>query len=107
MAPVENHELEVVNFSSKCSGYWTRVQVVNNREMKSVLDYCIMNSALGKKVESMLIDEDKVLCPFRIVKDKKNNSTIQKYSDHNALLVKINITYKDARRETKTENIEG
>ena len=36
-----------------------------------------------------------------------NKSIIQKYSDHNALLVKINITYQDARRETKTQAIEG
>ena len=54
---VNNHELEVMNFNPKCTGYWTRVQTVNNEEVRSVLDYCIINSALASKVESMLIDE--------------------------------------------------
>ena len=102
---VKEHKLEVLNFDDKCTGYWTRVQNVNGVEEKSVIDYCITNSTFANQLNTMLIDEDKVLCPFRIIKHK-DNKIIQKYSDHNALLVKFKVSVKEARKE-KNCKIDG
>ena len=88
---INEHELEVLNYNLSCTGKWTRVQNVCGEEIKSVLDYCITNTQLANSMESMLIDEEKVFCPFRIIKPKKGEIH-QQYSDHNALLVKFNIT---------------
>ncbi len=35
---LDYHELKVLNFDSKTTGYWTRVQTVCKKEVKSVLD---------------------------------------------------------------------
>ena len=50
----------------------------------------------------MVIDEDKLMCPFRVKKYKGKNPT-QLYSDHNALLVKFKISVRDARNGTKSK----
>ena len=102
---IEDHSLKVMNFSSKCHGYWTRVQKVNGVVIKSVLDYYITNTNLEHKLKSMLIDEQKLICPFRVRKstNKSDGSGIngysQVFSDHNALLVSLTISYKEVKRE--------
>ena len=59
-----NARLSVLNFSDKCTGKWTHV--IRTREKKSVLDYIIVNDSLKLRVQSLLIDESMVLCPYRV-----------------------------------------
>ena len=60
---------------------------------------------IANQLNTMLIDEDKVLCPFRIIKHK-DDRIIQKYSDHNAFLMKLKVSVKEARKE-KNCKIDG
>ena len=95
------HGLEVLNFNKKCTGRWTRVQEVCGETVRSVLDYCISSPKLANNLESMMIDEEKVLCPFRV--KKSDGNLTQVYSDHNALLSQFNVSVKEARKEKKVE----
>ena len=97
--------LEVMNFKSLCSGYWTRVQNVNGVVNKSVIDYCITNSTFSNNLQKMVIDEEKVLCPFRVKKANKEEKEksggteyTHQYSDHNSLLMDFRVRYKESKQ---------
>ena len=92
---VENHELDILNFSSKCSGKFTHV--IRTTGASSVLDYALTTSELARCVESILIDEDCVICPFGT--KKKKGTTSQKFSDHNPILISFCIEHQ--KRNTK------
>ena len=94
---IKSHELKVMNFEDKCTGFWTRKQMVKGNPVISVLDYCISNIAMADKLEDMLIDEERIISPFSIKCTKKGAR--QQYSDHNALLITFSISYKMARTE--------
>ena len=93
---IENHSLKVLNFDKCCKGKWTRVQIVNGVEVKSVLDYCLSSGEVVERLESMIIDEEKLFCPFRVMKIKKVAQP--KYSDHNALLMVFKMSYRETRK---------
>ena len=63
---IEVNKLSVINFSDKCTGKWTHV--IRTREKKSVLDYIIVDDSLKLRVQSLLIDESTVWCPYRVDK---------------------------------------
>ena len=81
---IEKYSLQVLNFHPECTGKWTRVEVKNNVEQKSVLDYAITNNLLHSRVESVHIDEERLITPFRI--GCKNKVT---HTDHNTILSKL------------------
>ena len=98
---LDTFSLKVMNFSNLCTGKWTRVQSVDGIEEKSVLDYCITNGKICELMESMTVDEEKLLCPFRIIKTKATRKQI--FSDHNALFMTFRMTYSEMKR--KNENV--
>ena len=102
---INHHSLTVLNFKESCVGVWTRVQSVNKVINESVLDYGISNSFLADRLDSLLIEEEKILCPFRVIKRKKN--VHQNYSDHNALLFTFSMRYSDSRKPLIKENVPG
>ena len=55
-------------------------------QKRSILDYVLTNSKLLSKVNEMIVDENKQYCVFEL---EKNGKT---YSDHNAILLKLNLT---------------
>ena len=59
--------------------------IIKGVEVKSVLDYCLSSGEVVQRLESMLIDEEKLFCPFRVKKIQK--VAHPQYSDHNALLM--------------------
>ena len=89
--------LEVLNFSSKCSGKWTHV--IRTTGQTSVLDYVLTSKKFGTNcVLSMVIDETCMLCPFslkRVKKTKKKKlrgsgwNVKKQYSDHNTMVVEV------------------
>ena len=93
---IENHSLKVLNFDKCCKGKWTRVQTVKGVEVKSVLDYCLSSGEVVQRLESMIIDEEKLFCPFRVKKIQK--VAHPQYSDHNALLMVFKMSYKETRK---------
>ena len=93
MELVNSQELDIVNFDSRCTGKWTHV--VRTTGAPSVLDYLIISKDLQKYLTDVTIDEDCVFCPFG-VKKKKGKITPQ-YSDHNAIIGKLKISYTKKR----------
>ena len=64
-----------------CKGLWTRVQ----GQERSILDYVLTNSKLLSTVTEMIVDENKQYSAFKLEKSRKT------YSDHNAILLKLNL----------------
>ena len=54
---VERWNLIIMNCDTKCRGTFTRIY----RDNKSVIDYILVNEAMYKHYDSMVIDEDKLL----------------------------------------------
>ena len=89
---VESHELEVINFSQVCTGKWTHV--IRTTGASSVLDYVITSSELRKSIEELVIDEERVFCPFSIKKGK-----LPQFSDHNAFIMKMTIEHSKKKMQ--------
>ena len=94
---LDTFSLKVLNFNELCDGKWTRVQIVNGIEVKSVIDYCITNKTISEKLENMIVDEEKLICPYRIKKTKK--VTKLQYSDHNTLLMTFRMSFKEMKKK--------
>ena len=79
---ISNGNLEVLNFSKKCTGKWTHE--IRTSGKKSVIDYILVDKEVGNTVTEMLIDEECLYTPFHIVNDRKRKGA--QYSDHNTIL---------------------
>ena len=86
---IEENELSVVDFNEKCIGKWKHV--VRTKENKSVLDYIIVDDLLKLQVQSLLIDESTIWCPYRV---DRRCITPTCFADHNATILKIQISSK-------------
>ena len=91
--------LTMLNAESMCRGIWTRVQE-GKITQKSVLDYALVNEGLKKRINEILIDEEKLYAAYRVVKLATGNKTV--YSDHNAMLIKTDITSVAQNSEKKS-----
>ena len=85
---VMQHSLDVLNFSDKCSGKWTRSQSKKGIIERSVIDYAIVDEALAAKLDNLMIDEDRLMSPYWIRITKKSG-VLRQYSDHNPLILKF------------------
>ena len=87
---IDDNELRVANFHEKTEGMWTRIQSrKDGSQCKSVLDYCLIEEETYTQITSMLIDEEKVFCPYR-EKIVRNNKEII-FSDHCALMITLEL----------------
>ena len=86
---IEKYQLEILNFHPNTTGKWTRVQKNKKMTDKSVIDYVMVEKNLKSRIEEMIIDEDKMYTPWRVVFRKKERRII--FSDHTAMISTINI----------------
>ena len=69
---LDDCELEVGNFSPETNGMWTRIQSrYDGSVCKSVIDYVLLPAELMPLMSSLLIDEEKIYCPYRVRNSKK------------------------------------
>ena len=56
-------------------------------------------------MNSVLIDEDRIMAPFHVLKNKVKEEGRQ-YSDHNPVIVTFRVSYREVRKTTtiKVEN---
>ena len=87
---IQNQDLQVLNFHSKCIGKWTHV--IRTTGAASVLDYIMTSENLTNKLQEITIDEDCLFCPFWVKKKK------QQFSDHNAIIPKFRIKYRKLKK---------
>ena len=97
---VDKHQLSILNFSDKCQGKWTHV--VRTTDEKSVLDYVITNETVEDAVRNLVIDEDCMLCPFRI--KRRKGEEVAQYSDHNSMILQMEIE-KSRQRHREAEYV--
>ena len=72
----------IINTEKKVfKGLWTRVQ----GKKRSILDNVLINSKLLSTVTEMIVNENKQYSAFKLEKSRKT------YSDHNAILLKLNL----------------
>ena len=76
----------VGNSLDKCDGLWTRVRNKQKVHEKSVIDYIIIGSFLGKHIVKITIDEEKQFCPF-----SARGCSIT-FTDHNVLTAELNLS---------------
>ena len=82
---LKDNALSMVNSMEECQGIWTRQSGIE----KSVIDYIIINDEDLDNIRKVIIDEEKLLAPFRLKRIAKN-SFEKVYSDHNVIEVIIN-----------------
>ena len=83
---ISRSDLKVMNFSEKCEGKWTHV--VRTTGKKSVLDYIIVNKELDNDIKEVLVDEELLYTPFRLI---GRNQIEVKYSDHNTITMRLEL----------------
>ena len=76
-----------------CEGVITRRRILKNKIEEAVLDYFIICDKMKKFLERMVIDEDKLFPLSRYDKG------IRKDSDHNTLILWLNICYQMKKPE--------
>ena len=62
-------------------------------QKRSILDYILANSKLLSTITEMIVDENKQYCVFKLEKSGKT------YSDHNAILLKLNLITAKRKKE--------
>ena len=100
---LDQYALHVLNFSTRCSGKWTRCQSKKGNIEKSVIDYVISGGVLAECLDQLQIDEDRIISPFWIIKKKAGDK--RQYSDHNAFTMTFHLpsskkSLKDAAEKT-------
>ena len=80
---------ELVNLNSKpnTEGRWTRIQRKGKDVNKSVIDYVFTDHETQHRVGALVVDEDKLLTPYRTKKNGKEKSII--FSDHCAMTTSL------------------
>lgn len=86
---VDQYKLHVLNFSSRCSGKWTRCESKRGVLERSVLDYAIVDSTLAECLDHLQIDEERLVSPFWLIKKKSGEK--RQYSDHNAFIFNFHL----------------
>ena len=99
---INKHGLKVGNFHELCTGRWTRIQSCQKGGIKkSVLDYILTTEVIYDSLEDILIDEEKIYCPYR----QKIEKGVQRivYSDHCVVSCVISIdTGRVAKKSEKS-----
>ena len=79
----------------------TRSLEVHGNNEQSVLDFVLISDDLLPLVNSMVIDEDRKYSVTRIRKVK--GKTVVTESDHNTLLVDMNLSWEKKRKVERSE----
>ena len=83
-----NNGMTIINTTDKCKGLWTRSQIEKGIQVRSVLDYFLITEEHEHLVKSMIIDEEKMITPFR--DDSQPGKPI--YTDHHMMTLNLNLS---------------
>ena len=98
---IERLNLVVVNSTKKCQGTITRTKMVNNKLEESIIDYFLVCQDFYSYIESMIVDTDRKYVLTKYTKKKDKNYTIE--SDHNPLIIEINIPWNSKIQQDRIE----
>lgn len=95
----------MLNCSSLCSGVITRYRETTKGIEMAVLDYVLACDRLASFLDSMLIDEQRVLTLTKYATTKGMKSVVK--SDHNILFAKFSLEYKKLNsKKTKARGVQ-
>ena len=94
---IEDNDLIVVNGTDLCEGVITRFRKTINDCEKSVIDFFIVCRRFFALVISLLIDEKRIYHLTKYV--SRNGTKNQKESDHNNLIMMVNVTWNTNTNE--------
>ncbi len=100
---LDDHDLSLCNFSPNTRGKWTRIQKNKNGINKSTIDYILLQGETSSLMREMLIDEDKIYCPYRERKTKNGKSII--FSDHCAIIMTLQVRAGGFESCTSTQKV--
>lgn len=100
---IDKYELRLLNIQPETEGQWTRIQNKNGIEVKSEIDYILTDMKTKSLVQKTIIDEDKVVTPYRVLKKGKKKVVV--FSDHCAMMTSFNIPMGTSRRRHKVDKI--
>ena len=101
---LEKYSLKIGNFHPNTSGKWTRIQSDKTGCVhKSAIDYVIVGDKLFDSIRSVLIDEDKIYCPYREKTVKGLKKVI--FSDHCSLIVDMSLEIGQVRRNNGKKKV--
>ena len=87
---IQKNNLKVGNFHENCVGKWTRIQPRKDGTIcKSVLDYIMLTEKLYTSVNEVIIDEEKIFCPYRVVTEMGMQKCV--YSDHCTVIAGLEV----------------
>ena len=98
---IDKYGLELLNIQQETEGKWTRIQRKGSGECKSEIDYIITDGSTRKRIHRTIIDEDKILTPYRVKKIGKNKSLT--FSDHCAIMTTIDMVKGSSKKKNKVE----
>ena len=100
---VDEHHLNIANFHPSTTGKWTRIQQTKKGEVKSAIDYMLLDETLFNGVLEVMIDECKLITPYWISTKKGVRSIVS--SDHCAMVAKIDAKIGNAEEPTPSPKI--
>ena len=98
---IDKYELGLLNIQPETEGKWTRIQKKGGVICKSEIDYIITDTNTRKCVQKTIIDEEKILTPYRVKKERKSRSLI--FSDHCAIMASIDMVKGSSKKKNSTE----
>ena len=98
---VERYNLVIVNGTEKCSGVITRMRKKGKDIEKSAIDFFIVCQALFQMVTQMQIDEDRNMVLTKFYKNR--GQTVVTESDHNPLVLELDISWNTKIIQKRTE----
>ena len=93
-----NSNINLLNASNICRGLITRSRLVNSKKEESVIDFVLACNKVLPFVQKMTIDEEKIYALANY--SNKQKSLI--YSDHNSIIVNLNLKEPNQIVERKT-----
>ena len=96
---LRNPHISLVNSLSLCEGSITRSRKVGDKVEKSIIDFALVCDKIFPFVSRMVIDEKKIYSLANY--SSKSNGKKVIHSDHNSLIVYLNLQTKRERDEEK------
>ena len=84
---IDEHKLNIANFHANALGKWTRIQKKEIGEVKSAIDFVLLDEHLFDGLTDMVIDECKIITPYWISTTKGTRRIVS--SDHCAITTNI------------------
>ena len=86
---LDDYNLKLGNLSPSTVGEWTRIQKIKNYIHKSRIDYVVLHEDTLPLMEKMIIDEEKIHCPYRERKTKNGKNIT--FADHCPILLSLQV----------------